>query len=81
MLRFKFSKHSRGFTLLEVAIGLAVGVVVLAGVLKAFQAFNSSNIDSLRSARLDHELRAMMQVISNDVRRAGYWADAMKRLQ
>jgi len=70
--------HSKqtGVTLVELMIGITVGLIVLAGVINVFVATVKSSSDSLKSSRLNQEIRASMSVISGDIRRAGYWGGA-----
>jgi type II secretory pathway component PulJ len=65
-----------GFTLLELMIGIGVGVAVMAGVFSTYLSFLKSNNDTIKAARLDNDLRAAMALMTTDIRRAGYWANA-----
>ena len=65
--------RQRGLTIIELIIGLAVGLLVVGGAITMYiQAISSSN-DTLRSSKLNQEISALMAVIIDDVRRAGYW--------
>lgn len=70
--------HSKqtGVTLIELMIGVVVGLIILAGVLNVFVATIKSSSDALKSSRLNQEIRAAMSLISGDIRRAGYWGTA-----
>jgi len=73
-------KNSKGFTLIELMIGLAAGIIVMAGILTAVLALSRSNRENLDAARLYHELNATVAIIENDLRRAGYWGAASTNL-
>jgi len=66
----------RGVSLVEMIVGLALGLVLLAGVLAVFGSQVASSYRMLGSSKLQQELNALMLVMSNDIRRAGYWASA-----
>lgn len=70
------NKRQNGFSLVELMISITVGMLVLAGVVKIFSDSMGSNVDTLKTTRLNQELRAIMDIMSNDIRRAGYWAGA-----
>lgn len=69
-------KHQAGLTIVELMVGVLVGIIILAGVLNVFIATVSSSNESLQSARLNQELRAIMTIMVDDIRRAGYWGSA-----
>jgi prepilin peptidase dependent protein B len=65
-----------GFTLIELMVSIAIGLFV-AGAVTAFFVVNvKSNTDTLTMTRLTQELRGVMELMTRDIRRAGYWADA-----
>lgn len=68
-------QHNQGFSLIELMIGLTVGVIVLIGLERVFVATLQSNAASLSAMRLNQELRATMEIISRDMKRAGYWGN------
>lgn len=67
--------HGRacGFSLVEMLVSMAVGLFLLAGVVVLFSATLSSQSNTLKTTRLNQELRNVIDLISRDVRRAGYW--------
>jgi len=74
---FKIRSYAqKGFTLVEVMVSTAVAAIGMAGAISIFANTVQSNTDSLQQIRLDQELRAIMNVMSRDIRRAGYWRDA-----
>ena len=68
--------RQRGASLTELMIALAVGAILLAGTLELFGGHRQDERDLARAARLDGELRAAMDTIARDLRRASYWGDA-----
>jgi len=65
-----------GFTLVELLVGLAVGLVIVA----AAATFAAAHVRDLRAlwmqSRLMHDLRVAADVVAHDLRRAGHWRDA-----
>src|SRR5512135_646265 len=62
-------------------IGIAVGMVVVAGALTLF-VFNLGNSRRLMTeVRLNQDLRAAVDVVARDLRRAGYWGNAIAGTQ
>ena len=62
--------RSRGVTLIELLIGLAVGAIVLLAVIAAWGLSVRSAAYTMESARLNNDLRSTMQIMSQDLRRA-----------
>jgi type IV pilus assembly protein PilW len=70
------NNHSTGFTLIELMVGMTVGLfVVLAMSAVYINALRGSG-DATNANRLNQDLRAVMDIIVADVRRAGYWGAA-----
>lgn len=70
-----------GFGLVELMIGLTLGLIIISGVLGIFSNTVKNQSDNLKISRLNQELRAIMDVMTRDIRRAGYWtlaADAAR---
>ena len=66
-----------GLTFVEVLVGLAVGVIVIGGGLSIYASSVRSGSQTLLASKLNQELGALMLVMTNDIRRAGYWATAI----
>ena len=62
-----------GVTLVELMVGSAVGLIVLAAVLATYISVARSASEVLASAKLNAELRAAMDMMVRDIRRAGSW--------
>lgn len=65
----------RGFSLVELMVGITVGLIVLAGVASFFASYLSSNRQMIQMARLDQEMRSAMDILVRDLKRAGYKRD------
>lgn len=66
-------KPQHGLSLVELMVGMAIGLfIVAAGVLGVTTSLQE-NRQLLLEARLQQDLRATMDLITRDVRRAGYW--------
>ena len=70
-------RGQRGFSLIEMMIGLAVGLFVLGGTLSVFVSNVTNSRRMLVEARLQQDLRAAADLITRDLRRAGYWGHAL----
>lgn len=67
--------HQQGLTLIELMIGIAIGAIVIAGVIQMFVSTLVGSRDLLDQARLENELNNVLLWMSDDIRRAGYWGD------
>ena len=65
--------RQRGLTLIEIMVGLSVGFIVIGGAIVVYTSSVKNSNDTLKASRLNQEVAALVLVISNDVRRAGYW--------
>lgn len=66
-------RKESGFTLVELLVGLAVGLLVLSGILSIYITVVRGGGNTLKSSRLNQEMSALMNIMANDIRRAGYW--------
>ena len=72
-------KHLRqqGVGIIELLIGVALGLVVVSGIIGLFvSAYANSRTMALEN-RVNQELRSAAELISRDLRRSGYWANAI----
>ena len=60
-----------GISIVELMVGIAVGLMVIAGVVAIYAVIARSGTEILGSARLNEELRAAMNLMASDIRRAG----------
>lgn len=66
-------RNSRGFTLIELMIGMIVGLIVLSAVGYAFISSIRSAKDVLNSVKLNTEVSLVTDIITGELRRTGYW--------
>ncbi len=65
------NNRNRGFTLIELMVALVLGLVVIGGVMGVFISTYQANAQNIKAVRLNEEMRAVMSMITRDVRRAG----------
>lgn len=70
-------KRHSGFTLIELMVSLLVGLIVIAATIAVYIATVKGSSDTVKSARLNHDLESAMSLMTNDLRRAGYWGGAI----
>lgn len=66
----------RGLSLVELMIGLAIGLFITAVAGSLLASHVRENRSLLLEARLMQDLRTAADMVSRDLRRAGYWAGA-----
>jgi prepilin-type N-terminal cleavage/methylation domain-containing protein len=64
------TRRTRGFSLVELMVALALGLIVTVAVIALVVSIIRSNRQTLQSTRLNQELRATLSVIANDLKRA-----------
>jgi len=67
----------RGMSVIELLVGVAVGLIVLTGAIKLMSDTLASNRRLLLETRVNQDLRAAADLIVRDLRRAGYWNNAV----
>jgi type II secretory pathway component PulJ len=65
-----------GLTLIELMISIALGLIVLTALVYMLSATMRTNADTLRTTHLNQDLRAVIQMMVRDIKRAGYGAKA-----
>ncbi len=70
------AKAARGLSLVEMMVGIAVGMMVVAGA--SFVAVNQigENRQLFLETQVQQDLRATADMVARDLRRAGYWGAA-----
>ena len=63
-------RREGGFTLIEMMVALALSLIVTAAVIALVVAIVRSNRQTLQATRLHQELRATLNLIASDMRRA-----------
>ena len=62
-----------GITLIELMIGMLLGLVVTGVAINMYISTLGITSQTTRTVRLNQEIRAAMDLMVNDIRRAGYW--------
>lgn len=73
---FDSVKAQRGASIIELLVGIAVGLIVVTGAVKLMSDTMGSNRRLLLETRVNQDLRAAADLIVRDIRRAGYWNNA-----
>lgn len=60
--------------MIDLLIGLAIGLVITAGMLTMWLQLQSAALNALAAIRFHQDLHALSHVMTNDIARAGYWA-------
>ena len=69
-------RRQRGLSLVELMIGVALGLFITAGAATLFISNLMNSRRMLVEARMEQDLRAAADLIARDLRRAGYWSGA-----
>jgi prepilin peptidase dependent protein B len=69
-------RAQRGLGLVELLVGLALGLFVVAGGLLLFAGFLDSDRRLVVETRMMQDLRAASDIVTRDMRRGGYWQNA-----
>lgn len=76
MLLKNLPSKIHGFTLPEVIIALAINAFLMIALVIVFMANLDHYNNLLNNAVLSEQMQTAMDIISGDIRRAGYWANA-----
>jgi type IV pilus assembly protein PilW len=68
--------HARGVSLVEMMVGIAVGLIIVAAATLMVASQLGDNRRLLLETQVQQDLRATADLITRELRRAGYWADA-----
>lgn len=70
--------HDRGASIVELLIGIAIGLFIAAGATLLLTSQLGDNRRLLLEAQVQQDLRAAADLMSRDLRRAGYWGNAYR---
>mgnify|MGYP001818328772 FL=1 len=76
----KSLKTQRGFTLVELLISVTIGLLVTSATIFIYISVAESSTITLKASKLNQELAAVLTVMTNDIRRAGYSNAALANL-
>lgn len=79
MLALK-EKTNQGYTFIELMVALVISAGLLTGLLAMYSTNVKHSSSALHASRLHEELQASMSTMANDIRRAGYSANASNDL-
>ncbi|SDW47225.1 hypothetical protein [Thiocapsa roseopersicina] len=66
-------RRQAGVTLTDLLVGTTVGALVLIGISTTYVLGARSTSQNVEQARLNQELRAVLEIMQQDIRRAGFW--------
>jgi type IV pilus assembly protein PilW len=72
----RVTRRSAGLSLVELMVGIVVGLLVLWGMSSVYVNSARGGRTTNAANQLNQDLRAVMDIMANDLRRAGYWANA-----
>lgn len=72
-------RHGRqqGLSIVELMVGVAIGLLIVSGTISLFVNSLGNSRRMTVESRVNQELRAAADLISRDLRRAGYWANSV----
>jgi prepilin peptidase dependent protein B len=76
----KLRRAQRGLSIIELMVGVAIGLFIIGGAIKLFVDMFGNNRRLILETRVNQDLRAAADIIARDVRRAGYWSGASSAL-
>ncbi|MBX9754254.1 MAG: prepilin-type N-terminal cleavage/methylation domain-containing protein [Pseudomonadaceae bacterium] len=68
----QINTHQSGFSLIEIMIALVIGLIMILGVTEIFLTASRSGVTSSDLARVQESGRIALELVSKEVRRAGY---------
>ena len=75
--RHTAAAHMRGMSLVELMVGIAVSLFVVAAAALLVSSNLSENRRLLLETQLQQDLRATADIITRELRRSGFWANAL----
>lgn len=75
-----FKRCQRGLSIVELMVGVAIGMFIVGGAIKLFVDMFGNNRRQLLEVRVNQDLRAAADIIARDLRRGGYWQGAAPAL-
>ena len=73
-------RTSRGMSIVELMVGIAISLFIVAGATVMMTSQLGDNRKLLLEAQIQQDMRSAMDMISRDIRRAGYWAQAYRQV-
>lgn len=67
-----------GLSIIELLIGVVIGIFIVGGAISLFLTTLDGSRRMLLEARLHQDLRTAADIVTRDLRRAGYWSTAVQ---
>lgn len=74
------SSRQHGLSIVELMIGIAIGLFIVAGATLMLTTQLGDNRRLLLEAQIQQDMRAAADMITRDIRRAGYWAQSYRQV-
>jgi len=71
---------NEGVTLIELLVALTINIIIFVAMIGFFSSNLAHYNKEIKMDKLNQELETVMQLMTNDIRRAGYWANAKNDL-
>ena len=68
-------KKQLGYTIIEIFIALAIGLVLFAGVLSIFVGMKTTSVETSSYGELQENGRFALSILSDDLQKADFWGD------
>lgn len=72
------ARPARGLSIVEMMVGLVIGLFIIGAALTLFARNVAGTRQMLAETRLNQDLRAAADLITRDLRRAGFWGNAIQ---
>jgi prepilin peptidase dependent protein B len=69
-------KKQAGLSLIELMIALAIGLILLGAIISVYIVTINGSTNALRVSRLNHDMSSIINLMANDIKRAGYSCEA-----
>ena len=70
-------RSARGFSIVELLVGVTIGLIVTSSTVVLSSRSLASSRQLLTEIRVNQDLRAVADLVTRDLRRAGYWGNAI----
>ena len=74
------ARVARGLSIVELMIGIAIGLFIVAGATLMLTTQLGDNRRLLLEAQVQQDMRAAADMVTRDIRRAGYWAQSYRQV-
>ena len=74
------ASQARGMSIVELMIGIVIGLFIVAGATLMLTTQLGDNRRLLLEAQIQQDMRAAADMVTRDIRRAGYWAQSYRQV-